>query len=187
MSVSVYKVFDATTPPSSPPPYADGVLGYVGRAGLTPHVWTVDQWAPFSHLRQFPCWLPDLGADPAADALEAVKAVESLGWAKYPQPDTRAIVLDGETSRFPSWYSSWAAEVGGLGYFAVDYGSYSFVSANLASEVWGADWDDLPVLEPGQTIGGSQYQAGVTWDGATIDLSVVSAALFARGGVGPRR
>lgn len=182
----LYKVFDASTPPSATPPGAEGVLGYVGRAGETPHVWTVEEWQRFQHLRQFPCWVPDLSNDPAKDAVEAVDAVMALGWAKMPGAETRVIVLDGETAEFPAWYTRWSNAVAEDGFYPVAYGSYAYVGAQFAYNVWAADWDNVPQLAPGKTIGGTQYEAGVTWAGTRIDLSVIDSNLFNRGGVGPR-
>lgn len=186
MGTTLYKVFDASQPPNAAPGGAEGVLGYVGRQGETPHIWTPAEWNRFSHLRMFPAWVPDTTNTPAQDAKEAVMAIERLGWARYPEPDTRAIVLDGETSQFPGWYEAWANEVTADGYFPVDYGSYSFVSANFAYEVWAADWDGIPALVPGQTVGGTQYKANIPFDGTEIDLSVIDFGLFRRGGQGKR-
>lgn len=181
------KVFDASIPPESAPPGAEGVLGYVGRPGFTPHVWTPDEWRRFSHLRQFPAWLPDLLDSPHVDALQAVDAVKALGWAAHmPAGTERAIVFDGETEQIPGYYQAWAATVGSAGFFAVDYGSYSTVLGNAAYDVWAADWNGIPALEPGQTVHGDQYRAGIAWQGTQIDLSVVDASLFDRGGRGAR-
>lgn len=187
LPVTLHKVFDASIPPDVAPPGADGVLGYVGRPGRTPHVWTPGEWRRFEHLRQFPAWLPDLGADPLADAIAAVDAVQALGWARMPEPDTRLILLDGEAAQFPAWYAGWEAHVHALGYYPVDYGSLFYVGANFARDVWAADWNDVAQLPPGESIGGEQYRANVAWRGTSIDLSVITAGLFARGGIGPRR
>lgn len=187
MSVTLHKVFDAAFPPAAAPPGADGVLGYVGGQGRTPHVWTPEEWRRFSHLRQFPAWLPDFAADPVRDADAAADAVEALGWAKMGEPDTRLILLDGEASRFPGWYKSWADRTTVRGFYPVDYGSLFYVGANFAKDVWAADWNDVAQLPPGQSIGGEQYRANVAWDGTSIDLSVITAELFNRGGIGPRR
>lgn len=179
-------MFDASQPPGSAPPGAECVLGYVGRAGETPHVWTPEEWRRFGHLRQFPCWVPDLSNNPVADAREAVAAVEKLGWARLAQPVTRAIILDGEARQFPAWYGEWAAEVTANEYFPVDYGSAAYVGANFAYSIWAAEWDGIPDLVPGQTVGGTQYAANISWGGTQIDLSVISASMYIRGGEGPR-
>lgn len=186
MSTTLYKVFDASRPPSVAPGGAEAVAGYVGRQRETPHVWTPAEWNRFAHLKMFPIWVPDTMASPAQDAKEAVMAVERLGWCRYSGADCRAILLDGETSEFPGWYEAWANEVSADSFFPVDYGSYSFVGANFAYEVWAADWDGIPALVPGQTVGGTQYKANIPWDGTAIDLSVIDLGMFRRGGVGKR-
>lgn len=186
--MTLHKVFDASTPPQSAPPGAEGVLGYIGRPGFTPHVWTAGEWDRFDHLVQFPAWLPDLNHDAQLDAMMAVAAAKDLGWAAFePEPHTRLILFDGETSQIPAWYERWAAEVASGGFFAVDYGSLSTVFGNAAYDVWAADWNGFPQLEPGQTVHGDQYAAGIAWQGTRVDLSVVDDTLFARGGRGARR
>lgn len=186
MTATLFKCFDAAFPPASAPPGANAVLGYVGRPGFTPHVWTPDEWRRFSHLRQFPAWLPDFTQDPRTDAQAAVDAVEKLGWAKMKEPDTRLILLDGEAATFMPWYTPWADQVINLGFYPADYGSLSTVLGNAAYDVWAADWDGIPELVPGQTTHAKQYAAGINWQGTQIDLSVLDASTLARGGVGPR-
>lgn len=181
-----HKCFDAAYPPDTAPPGAVAVLGYVGREGYTPHVWTPDEWRRFEHLRQFPAFLPDFSNKPEAEADLAVSLVSVLGWAMLPEPDTRVIVLDGETRQYPGWYAQWAARVGSHGYHGYDYGSLSSVLGNAAYDVWAADWTDIPALEPGQTIHADQYAAGIKWGNTLIDLSVLDDATLRRGGVGPR-
>lgn len=185
--MELFRVFDASTPPHEAPPGAEAVLGYVGRQRETPHVWSTEEWRPFAHLRQFPCWVPDTTDIPAKDAKMCIEAVRSLGWGEYKGADTRAIILDGETRQFPSWYAAWAAEIEADGFWPVDYGSAAYADANFAYSVWAADWDDIPALVPGQTVVGTQYKANVAFDGTAIDLSVISPAMFARGGIGARQ
>lgn len=180
------KCFDAAFPPDTAPPGAVAVLGYIGRDGYTPHIWTPDEWRRFSHLRQFPAFLPDFTADPRDEADLAVSLVLKLGWDVLPEPDTRLIVLDGETKTFPDWYKAWAGRVGFHGYHGYDYGSLANVLGNAAYDVWAADWDGIPALEPGQTEHAHQYQAGVKWGGTVIDLSSIDNATLRRGGRGPR-
>lgn len=175
------KVFDAAFPPATAPAGVQGVLGYVGKELFTPHVWTPGEWRRFQHLRQYPCYVPDLAADPAAEARIAVAAVEALGWAKMPGPKTRVIVCDLETSVVPAWYAAFAAEVAASGYMPVAYGSLSSIAATYASDLWVAAWDGDPVLEPGQTIHAHQYASG-----PDVDLSVIDEWMLERGGVGPR-
>jgi hypothetical protein len=176
----LYKCFDAAFPPETAPPGAQAVLGYLGREGQTPHVWTLAEWQRFGHLRQFPAWVPDLGRAPGIEADLAVAAAAALGWAPH-QPDPRVIVIDMETSIEPAWYNTAAGRIIWHGYTPVAYGSLSTVLQNAALDVWAADWNDLPRLQPGQTIHGTQYAAG-----GAVDWSVIDSWLWDRGGEGPR-
>jgi hypothetical protein len=176
----LYKVFDAAVPPATAPPGAQAVLGYIGRPGQTPHVWTLPEWQRFGRLRQFPCWVPDLTAPGNIEADAAIEAAMMLGWAPG-QPNPRAIVCDLETHEVPAWYNSWAAGIIDRGFTPVAYGSLSAVLANAADDVWAADWNDVPRLQPGQTIHGTQYVAG-----GAVDWSVIDSWLWDRGGEGPR-
>jgi len=178
----ISKVFDAAYPPLTEPDGFAGVLGYIGKTGFTPHVWTPAEWRRFEHLRQFPCYVPDLAADPAGEAKIAVDAAEALGWARFPEPDTRTIICDTETNIVPGWYAAFAATVAELGFIAVNYGSLYYAAQNLASNLWAASWDGNPHLEAGQTIRAHQYMAE-----HTIDFSVIDEWLLNRGGVGPRK
>jgi hypothetical protein len=178
--MAVYKVFDASTPPLIAPPGAQAVLGYIGRAGQTPHIWTLPEWDRFARLRQFPAWVPSIGANPTGDAILATGLAMNLGWAPH-QPNPRAIICDLETNIARDWYSLWAAQVIRDGFTPVAYGSLSTVLQNAALDVWAADWNDIPQLQPGQTIHGTQYVAG-----GAVDWSVVDSWLWDRGGEGPR-
>ncbi len=180
----IAKVFDAAYPPQSAPPGCAGVLGYIGGARAT-RVWTVAEWQRFGHLRQYPCWVPRVGDDPAAEAHGAVAAALRLGWAAHEQ-FTRVIVGDLETGIDAAWWAAFADEVDAAGFAAVAYGSLSTVLLNAAVDVWAASWDDLPELLPGQTIRAKQDQAAVPFGGTQIDLSVIDEWLLARGGIGPR-
>jgi len=185
----ISRMFDASRPPSTAPTGFQAVLGYVGKPGFTPHVWTPEEWQPFAHLRQFPCYVPDLAAAPNGEALAAVAAVKALGWAAH-MPDVRAIVFDFETAEGPydrAWWETCAATVGEDGFCGVPYGSLSTIFELAASDVIVAAWDNNGQLEPGQTAHGHQYLAGVPYQNTQIDYSVIDEWLFARGGRGARR
>ena len=130
--MTLYKCFDVAFPPQSAPDGAQAVLGYLGREGQTPHVWTMPEWDRFAHLRQYPAWVPDFGADPGAEAVQAVLAMLDHGWAPR-QAETRAIVCDLETSVHPGWYQAWADRIGTEGFVSVAYGSLSTVLENAAA------------------------------------------------------
>lgn len=188
--MALYKVFDASRPPGKIPAGAQGVAGYIGRAGRTPHVWTPAEWDRFTHLRQFPIYVPDLNGSPAAAAAEAVAEVMKLGWAPFrPGPQTRVILVDFETAHSAgnrSWWKNCAAQIAKEGFVGVAYGSLSTVLDLAAADVWAAAWDGHTTIPPGQTIHGHQDQANVAWDGTRIDWSVFDDWMWARGGVGPR-
>jgi len=186
--MTLHKVFDAAFPPNEAPPGAEGVLIYIGLHGFTPHVWTTEECLRFQHLRQFPTWLPDKGANPLVDAANAVATAKRYGWAAHHSPlsTERLLLCDVETSEIPAWYDTWSRVVNSAGFMPYDYGSLSNVLANAAYDVWAADWNGIPKLIPGETIHGDQYKAGILWEGTRIDLSVVDDSLFNRGGVGPR-
>ena len=178
--MTLYRCFDAAFPPATAPPGCSAVLGYIGRNGYTPHVWTLPEWDRFAHLIQFPAYVPDPSENPKAAAVRATQAMRDLGWAPW-QDARRVVVFDLETLILPAWYQQAAAEVAQQGYAACAYGSESTILANAAADVWLAAWNGNPVLEPGQTIHAHQYA-----NAGPFDVSVVDDWLFARGGQGPR-
>lgn len=182
----LYRIIDAAFPPLEVPPGTDGVLGYVGEVGFTPHVWTVAEWDRFAELGQFPAWLPNLSLPADVDADNAIAAVQALGWAVEPKPFTRAVVLDLETGKYPDWSLEWGTRVARRGYWPDDYGSMSTLLGNAAYDYWAADWDGIPLLQPGKRINGDQYAAGIAWENTTIDVSVVDLELWNRRGRGRR-
>lgn len=183
--MTLYRVFDAAYPPSTPPPGCHGVLGYIGGTRAT-HTWPATAWLPFRGLRQFPCWVPSTTDAPGATAQQAAARARALGWAPGPTVGPRVIVCDLEALEDRAWYSLWAAEITAAGFVPVAYGSLSTVLANAASDVWAAAWDDSATLPAGQTIHGHQYQADVPYSGTQVDFSVVDDWMIQRGGVGSR-
>lgn len=184
-----FEIFDAANPPAKAPYRVQGAAGYIGRAGRTPHVWTPPQWRVFAHLRQFPIYVPDLTLAPAVAAGEAVSEALRLGWARMPEPQTRAILFDWETAEGAADRAFWARcaqLVTQDGFCPVAYGSMSTILELAASDVWAADWDGKQDIPPGQTIHGHQDQANISFAGTKIDLSVFDQWLFDRGGIGPR-
>lgn len=187
--MSGYVIFDAAYPPRKAPPGAQAAAGYIGREGRTPHVWTTSQWLPFQDLRQFPYYVPDLSLSPAVAAAEAVSEALRLGWARMPEPETRAILFDWETAEGPAdreFWASCAQLVTADGFCPVAYGSMSTILELAATDVIVADWDGVSTVPAGQTIHGHQYQADIAWDATQVDYSVFDAWLFNRGGIGPR-
>lgn len=181
--MTLYRCFDAATPPAIAPPGCTAVLGYIGREHYTPHIWTLEEWGRFDLIRQFPAWVPDLAEAPVIEASAAAAAARSLGWAPY-QGNRRAVVFDFETADTAAdrgWWAACAFELKRQGFAGVLYGSLSTVLANAASYVWAAAWDNSATLLPGQTIVAHQYQ-----DAGSVDYSVMGQWLFDRGGRGPR-
>jgi hypothetical protein len=176
--------FDAAYPPASVPAGCTAVLGYMGGAAL--NVWAPQEWLPFAHLRQFPCWVCDTAADPVAQAQAASQAASDLGWGASPKY-RRAIVADMETTVDMLWWEKFADQIVRDGRQPVCYGSLSTVVGNRAGIVWAADWDDVAALTGGKTVEAVQYRADVPYGNTLIDLSVVSAELLELGGEGPRR
>jgi hypothetical protein len=179
-------VFDAAYPPPTTPDNAEGVLGYIGGPRAT-HVWAPAQWLPFQHLRQFPCYVPDLSMSPTGQAGDALERAERLGWAPHmPADQTRVMICDLEAEAEPDWYADWAETIRAGGFAPVAYGSLSTVLGNHATDVLAADWDGIPAIPAGSTLRGVQYRANVAYAGTEVDLSVFDGWLMARGGVGPR-
>jgi len=185
--MSLYRMFDASEPPQRAPGGCQLVMGYIGREGYTPHVWTIPEWQRFAGFRQVPIWVPDLGASPAAEAQAATSAAFGLGWAKG-----RAIVIDFETAGAPerSWWDACADAIDVAGMTGVAYGSASTVfqlDAGLDGLVGVADWDGEEDLEPQQSVVFHQYQANKQLPGGgLIDLSIADEWLYLSAGVGPR-
>jgi hypothetical protein len=188
--MSYPKIMDAAVPPQFVPPGIDGVMGYIGGPRAT-RTWTLGDWLKFSHVAQFPVYVPDITRDPAAQAVDAINRAKKLGWAAFmPEPSRRVIVVDLENLADRSWYAEMAAGITAGGFVPACYGSLSTVLENAAELVIAAAWSGgsaLPQVPPGQTIGGLQWEPNVPVQGTMVDYSVFTPALFARGGVGPRR
>lgn len=181
--MTLHHCFDAAYPPAVVPSHCDSVLGYIGGAKEY-REWTLADWRRFSHLRQFPCWVPDVrgSSSPAAAGHAAAAKARSLGWVS--SGGSRVIVCDLETVEAPSWYHAFATAVNDDGFYCVAYGSLSTVLKNRATNVWGAGYDGSQTLE-GQH--GHQYAANVRFDSTEVDYSVIDDWMYERGGVGPRR
>lgn len=181
----MYTIIDAANPPAELPPNTAGVMGYIG--GHATHVWTLAEWQPFAHVRQYPVWVADLTANPLTQGEAAVKAALSLGWAPWQKGNgERALVFDMETSANKSWWAQLTQAVSIRGFVPVCYGSLSTVTGNDAAAYILADWDGKAVIPAVEGGHGVQYLADAPYGGTEVDYSVFDAWLFARGGVGPR-
>jgi hypothetical protein len=186
--MSYPKIMDAAVPPPFVPPGIDGVMGYIGGARAT-RTWTLADWLKFSHLVQFPVYVPDITGNPEAQAADAVKLAKARGWAIEPEPATRVIIVDMEAEAARAWYFRMAAGITAGGFVPACYGSLSTVLENAAELVIAAAWSGgsaLPAVPAGQTIEGLQWEPNVPVGDTVVDYSVFTPALFARGGVGPR-
>ena len=184
-TVSLYQMFDAAYPPSSPYPGCQAVAGYIG--GNTPHVWTAAEWQRFGHLRQFPIWTGYAEANPTHHGKQAVAAMQALGWAAG-RPNRRAVIVDEETEVNAAWIDAFAAVVWAAGYQTFIYGSLATVLDNPPKEGYlVADWNDVPAVPPYAHVIGHQYKPNVAWDGTQVDLSVISEEMLVHGGQGPRK
>ena len=180
--MTLYRCFDAAYPPAKTPAAMQAALGYIGRKGRTPHVWTLAEWQRFEGLRYFPCWVPDYRLDAAREADAAVEAALHLGWAAHQQPN-RVIIADHEMegTSIRGWHEAFADRVAGHGFDAVAYGSASSVFNIGAEHVWVAAWDGKTNLPSGETVHAHQFAAFTKHD-----VSVVDEWLWARAGQGPR-
>lgn len=187
--MSYPKIMDAAVPPDTAPAGIEGVMGYLGGPRAL-RAWTLPEWLRFSHLAQFPVYVPDLNADPVAQAHQAVTLAQNLGWAAHmPEPGNRVIIFDLENLIGRAWYADAAAVVTGAGFTPGCYGSLSTVLENAAELVIAAAWVSggaFPGLPPGQTIDGLQWEANVPVGNTMVDYNVFTPGLFARGGLGAR-
>lgn len=182
--MTTYTVFDAAYPPAKPPSGCQGVLGYIGGDNAL-HTWTVDEWLRYQHLRQYPCWVPDVhGRSTAAQiGWAAVARANQLGWKS--KNGERVIVMDLETFANATWWDECATAINKGGYDAVCYGSSSTVGANRATNVWAAHYDGLAsALQVGWCA--KQYRANVACESTQVDYSIITPWLYEHGGTGPR-
>ena len=173
----LHKVFDASYPPTLSRGSCEGVLGYIGRPGYTPHVWTPEEWNRLYHLVQFPCWLPDFSVHAGIEADLIAATLNNYGW----HGDGLAVIIDYETRGLPEapWHANLADALAQKhGFTAVAYGSLLTVVQTEANHLWAADWDGNPRLDPaGQTVHAHQYLAGTAYDLSVADDWLMSHGL----------
>lgn len=181
------RVFDASTAiPEKAPDGCEGVLGYIGKTttdgrklDYATHVWTLQQWLRFEHLRQFPCWPLSPATDPDEQGDAAAEAAAALGWHKG-----RLIIGDEEASKDAARFAKWAARVESHGYRSGWYGSAGYAASYDCEFKILARPDGIETIPDG--FEGKQYQWDVHVPGGVVDLSVFSHRLMEHGGVGPR-
>lgn len=182
--MSLYRMFDASSPPAQPYPGCQAVAGYIG--GSTPHVWTPAEWQRFRDLRQFPIYVGSGRTNGPDDGQDAVREVQARGWAPH-EKNTRAIILDMEAETDPEYVNGFADVVFKAGYCTVVYVSESVMGNTPVREgFWVALWDGIADIPSGAHILAHQYRPDVPWNNTQVDLSMVSADMMVHGGVGPR-
>lgn len=180
--MTIARMFDASVPPAEPYPGCSAVAGYIG--GATPHVWTLEEWKRFGHLRQLPIWVYGAPGQAFGQGVAAAKAAMALGWRAHAE-HRRAIVLDMETSTDAEFVAAFARALHATGFSCWVYGSASTIhSLPDPDGEWIADWDQVPDL---MSAVAHQYAPDVPWQGGVVDLSVISVAALVHLGRGPRR
>jgi hypothetical protein len=177
-------MFDAAFPPQTAPPGAQAVLGYVGGRGLDrdTHVWTLPEWQRFADLRQFPAWACSTEVGPEESALVACQLAGTFGWHRN---GTRALVGDMETRVDADWWRRFAASTVTAGMVPVCYGSASTVKGNKPARIFGAEWNNDPLIPYGWLA--HQYEGNVPFGGTLIDWSALTPEMLKLGGEGKRR
>lgn len=187
MSTSLIHAADASIPPAHAtdlPKGTEAILGYLGPANRTPHVWTVDEWDRFGHMLQMGIWVPDLNADPIVQAVEAAKTAHGLGWYAH---DRRAILLDFEASADPAFIGEMGLKLREHGYVPIGYESTGVLNANPRLDgIVLAQPNQPPVVPAGQLIVGRQYKWNVPCGGTKVDLDVFDSVVRHLFGRGPR-
>lgn len=182
--MTLYQMFDASSPPPTPYPGSHAVAGYLG--GNTPHIWEVPEWDRFAGLVQFGIWVGAAEGDPVGHGNAAVQAAHNLGWRPN-APLRRAIICDIETEQNRPWVDAFGKAVWDGGFQTYVYGSASTILGDPAKEGrWIALYNDEPNIPAIPAAVGHQYKANVPWDGTFVDLSVITAEMLAHGGTGPR-
>jgi hypothetical protein len=183
--MSLYRMFDAAYPPQQPYPGCQAVAGYIG--GNTPHVWALDEWLRFSHLVQFPIWTGYAENDAAGHGQQCAATMHRMGW-RPGDSNRRAVILDEETQVDAAWVDAFSTQIWDAGYQTFVYGSLATVLQVPPKEGYlVADWTGVPAIPPYHNVVGCQYQANIAWDGTQVDLSVITEAMLAHGGGGPRK
>ena len=163
-------MWDASTPPASPPAGYDAAAGYIG--GDTPHVWTPGEWRRLGTLPKLPIWVrsnPPASAGAAraqahSDAFAAIEQLYRIG----ARPGS-TVALDLETAISPVYVGAFNDVMRWDGWHVWPYGSRSTVFSNPAcAGYWIADYTGVPHM-----VAGAQVRATQWTDGALFDKSVV--------------
>lgn len=190
LAADLWRVYDASLPPSSPYPNCQGVAGYIG--GNTPHVWSAAEWNAASdngRLAMLPIWVGFGETDPVGHAHQAAAAAVKLGWKDHHQPAWRAISLDVENVSEQAWIRAFGDALRGLGFLCAPYMSASVLPSDPPGyTVWMALWDGVADIPPVHDVIGHQFAHDLPWRGTVVDISVFSAVFVtASFGRGPRR
>lgn len=145
----------------------DGVCFYIG--GDTPHVWTTGELGARKERYRLPIHTRSNPSqvDPTGDAQATLAEL-----APYRVPKNTLVALDSETSIDPAWVKTYVNVVNRGGFKVIDYGSESFVHGNDNPDgyYWGADWTDVPHLDPGDQA--TQYVSFSGYDESLMESTL---------------
>ena len=190
--MTLYHGADASRPGAVLPSNVQILAAYVGIPGKygpdTPHIWSGTEWNEYiseqPSLRVLPIYTHNFPGDPANDALDAVDAIKSLGWAAHLEGDqNRILAVDLEILVDPAYVNPLFNTIKTSGFSPMPYGSDAFVRQNPSGIGY---WSALlmshapSVLPPGTR--GIQWQWGNTWD-----LNVFDERVYLGCGRGLRR
>ena len=184
--MGLFRAFDASRPPASAPAGVQAVLGYLG--GNTPHVWTLEEWRRFGHLRQAGLWTVDFRQAGRPQGVAAAQAARALGWYAHAR-HRRVIWFDAETIVQVDVMAAACEGAAELGYLPGIYGSQSTVVAYevLDHPLLIANWNDMPTVPPLPDAVGHQYVSDLEFGGTLIDLDTFDGSMWDHFGAGPRR
>jgi hypothetical protein len=158
-------MWDASTPPASPPAGFDAAAGYIG--GDTPHVWTLPEWRRLGSLAKLPIWVQSHPTAAAGGEQEAFAALEQLYRIGCPPGST--VALDLETAVDAPYVNAFSGPLRWAGFHIWVYGSRSTVFRNPPLDgYWVADFTGQPHFAAGKAVRATQWTAG-----QVIDKSVV--------------
>jgi hypothetical protein len=185
----VFRMYDASAPPSKPYPGCDAVAGYIG--GNTPHVWTRDEWNRASNngrLPMLPIWVGFGEADPVGHARQAAAAAVARGWVPHHSPRWRAIVADVEAVSETAWLEEFGHQLQLEGFLCWPYMSATALPSDPPGyQVWLAQWSNAGTVPAIHDVIGHQYAHDLPWDGTSVDLSAFLGEALDSFGHGPRR
>ncbi len=165
--MALRRMWDAAFPPSSPPRW-EVAAGYIGPAGVTPHVWTAQEWDASGARWRLPIFVRPSGGDPTADATFCTRWLAAHSVAKG-----ATLALDYETRIDAAYLTAFDNAVSHAGWKVMVYGTRRTVLQNPepSGGYWDAQWTNVPHLNAGSAA--TQY-GGDTTLGQPYDASLVA-------------